>query len=99
MNFKPVTKERWGDFEKLFGPNGAYSGCWCMWWRETRSEYDRNGNSGNRKAMKNLVKAEIVPGSASGGRSKASPKGVFTDDPRRHELKQIVLPTGFHPAP
>ncbi len=62
MNFKPVTKERWDDFEKLFGPNGAYSGCWCMWWRETRSEYDRNGNSGNRKAMKDLVKAEIVPG-------------------------------------
>lgn len=62
MDTYPVTKDRWDDLEKLFGPNGAYSGCWCMWWRITRSEFDRNGNSGNRKAMKGIVESEIVPG-------------------------------------
>ncbi|MFQ5943272.1 MAG: GNAT family N-acetyltransferase [Anaerolineales bacterium] len=62
MEFHPVTEERWGDFEKLFGPNGAYSGCWCMWWRITRSEFDRNGNRGNRKAMRSIVESGIVPG-------------------------------------
>src|SRR2546425_12840945 len=29
----PATAGRWPDLEKLFGPNGAYSNCWCMWWR------------------------------------------------------------------
>ena len=23
----------WKDVEKLFGPNGACAGCWCIWWR------------------------------------------------------------------
>ncbi|MFQ5923009.1 MAG: GNAT family N-acetyltransferase [Anaerolineales bacterium] len=62
MEFRPVSKDRWDDFEKLFGPNGAYSGCWCMWWRITRSDFDRSGNKGNRKAMKGIVEAGTVPG-------------------------------------
>ena len=33
-----------------------------MWWRETRSEFDKNGNEGNRKAMKALVDSGVVPG-------------------------------------
>ncbi|MEE8241017.1 MAG: hypothetical protein V3R16_07100 [Nitrospirales bacterium] len=59
----------------------------------------RTGGGRVTETIEELLKAEIVPASASRGRSKASPKGVFTDDPRRHELKQIVLPTGFHPDP
>ncbi len=59
----------------------------------------RGGGGRVTETTEELLKAEIAPGSASGERSKASPKGVFTDDPRRHELKQIVLPTGFHPDP
>jgi hypothetical protein len=26
----PATAERWKDIETLFGPKGAYAGCWCM---------------------------------------------------------------------
>ena len=26
--FHPVTPDRWPDLERLFGPHGAYSGCW-----------------------------------------------------------------------
>jgi GNAT superfamily N-acetyltransferase len=33
-----------------------------MWWRITRSEFDRNGNKGNRRAMNNLVGSGVVPG-------------------------------------
>ena len=62
MEFHPVTTDRWDDFEELFGPNGAYSGCWCMWWRITRSKFDESGNRGNRKSMKALVAAGTVPG-------------------------------------
>ena len=62
MDIHPVTEDRWSDFEKLFGPNGAYGGCWCMWWRITRSQFDRNGNPGNREAMKEIVDSGVIPG-------------------------------------
>ncbi len=29
----PATTERWEDLERLFGANGAFAGCWCMFWR------------------------------------------------------------------
>ncbi|HEC62059.1 MAG TPA: hypothetical protein ENI27_07380 [bacterium] len=32
--FKAVTPDRWSDLEELFGRQGAYSGCWCMWRRK-----------------------------------------------------------------
>ena len=60
--YHPVTQDRWVDLEKLFGKSGAYGGCWCMWWRSKRSEFEGRGNSGNREAMKDLIHSGIVPG-------------------------------------
>ncbi len=82
MDFKPVTEERWDDFENLFGPNGAYSGCWCMWWRITRSEFERNGNTGNRTSMKDLVGSGVVPGIL--GYENGEPVGWCSVAPREH---------------
>lgn len=62
IRFHPVTPERWGDLERLFGPSGACSGCWCMWYRITRSEWSKNSNEGNRKALKRIVDSGRVPG-------------------------------------
>jgi GNAT superfamily N-acetyltransferase len=47
---------RWTDLEALFGPSGAYSGCWCMWFRVSGREFGRNGNAGNRAALEALVR-------------------------------------------
>ncbi len=58
----PVTRDRWDDLAQLFGPSGAYSGCWCMFWRVKSSEFEANGNKGNRKAMQHLVARNEVPG-------------------------------------
>jgi hypothetical protein len=58
----PLTPERWHDFEKLFGPRGAYGGCWCMWWRLSRKEFEQQQGAGNKQAMKNLIGAGTVPG-------------------------------------
>ena len=57
MNFdiKPLSPETWNDFEELFGPKGAYGGCWCMWWRLTKSKFDKNQGAGNRQALRELV--------------------------------------------
>ena len=62
FNFYPVTKENWKDFENLFGEKGACAGCWCMLWRLRRKEYDRLRGAGNKRNMKSLVYAGIVPG-------------------------------------
>jgi GNAT superfamily N-acetyltransferase len=60
--FHPLTPERWADFETLFGPQGACGGCWCMWWRLTHREFERNKGEPNRRAMKKLVGSGQIPG-------------------------------------
>ena len=62
FNFYPVTKENWKDFERLFGEKGACAGCWCMYWRLRRKEYDSLRGSGTKRKMKNIVNKGIVPG-------------------------------------
>jgi GNAT superfamily N-acetyltransferase len=62
LAFQPVSPERWNDLVELFGPHGAYGGCWCMWWRIKRSEFDRNHGQGNRRALKRIVDSGTVPG-------------------------------------
>ena len=62
LEFYPLTIDRWNDFEILFGNKGAYGGCWCMWWKTTRSEFEKQKGEGNRKAMKKIVKSGERPG-------------------------------------
>jgi GNAT superfamily N-acetyltransferase len=62
LTVRPVTPARWADLEKLFGPRGACGGCWCMYWRLKRAEYERRKGAGNRRALKKLVQAGEVPG-------------------------------------
>lgn len=59
---RPVTPSRWKDLETLFGPNGAYSGCWCMFFRQTSAEYSAGAGEANREQMKGLVERNKVPG-------------------------------------
>ena len=68
LTFEPLTKDRWSDFEELFGEHGAYGGCWCMWWRSTRREFEQRQGEGNRQAMKAIVDSadEAHPGRAPG---------------------------------
>lgn len=55
VTVREVDAARWDDLCDLFGPSGAYSGCWCMWWRVSGREYSANGNAGNRAALHALV--------------------------------------------
>jgi GNAT superfamily N-acetyltransferase len=52
----PLTAARWSDLTALFGPNGANSGCWCMWWRLAAKDWSGNGNAGNRAAFEAIVR-------------------------------------------
>lgn len=57
IQVRRVGADQWTDLERLFGPSGAYSGCWCMWFRISGREFSRNGNAGNRAALADLVAA------------------------------------------
>ena len=63
LTFHPLTPGRWDDLERLFGPErGAYSGCWCMFWRIKRKDYDGLGKEGRKKAFRKLAKAGVPIG-------------------------------------
>ena len=57
-----VTPERWDDLVELFGPGGAYGGCWCMWNRETSREFEECKGEENRRRLRQLVGDQDVPG-------------------------------------
>jgi GNAT superfamily N-acetyltransferase len=59
---RPVTPDRWKDLVELFGDRGAYSGCWCMWWRLSSAEFDQQHGAGRRRGLKRLVDAGRTPG-------------------------------------
>jgi GNAT superfamily N-acetyltransferase len=58
----PVTPARWADLEALFGPRGACAGCWCMYWRLPRKQFNAQSGAGNRQALQALIEAGETPG-------------------------------------
>lgn len=62
VEFHPLTAERWDDLEQLFGPQGAYSGCWCMWWRVTSSEFQAESGDGLETRFRSIVADNRRPG-------------------------------------
>ena len=62
LEFHPLTPGRWKDFETLFGERGACGGCWCMWPRVKRSEFQKQKGVGNKSTMKEIVRAGPPPG-------------------------------------
>ena len=62
LEFHPLTLERWKDLETLFGERGACGGCWCMWWRLKRSDFERQKGKKNKAALKKIVRSGQTPG-------------------------------------
>ena len=95
LDFHPVTPERWVDLEKLFGPQGAIGGCWCMWWRIKRVEFEQQQGEGNHEAMCSIVESGKVPGilAYSAGEPIAwcsvAPRGEFSVLDRSPILKRV----------
>lgn len=93
--FHPVTSDRWDDFETLFGKNGACAGCWCMWWRQTRSAFSGSSGDDRRRAMHEIISAGQVPGiiAYAGGEPAAwcsiAPRSEFPTLGRSRNLKPV----------
>ncbi len=62
LKFQAVTPSRWVDLEELFGERGACGGCWCMFWRLPRKQFDAGKGARNKQALKRIVNAGREPG-------------------------------------
>ena len=95
FQFHPATPDRWKDLEKLFGERGACGGCWCRFWKQTRSEYDRNRGENNRRKLRKSVLDGEMPGilAYAGGEAvgwcAVEPRGNFSTLARSRVLKPV----------
>jgi ribosomal protein S18 acetylase RimI-like enzyme len=99
LDVRPVTPDRWRELAEFFGPSGAYSGCWCMWWRLPGSEFSagaRDGAAGNKAAMRGLVRSGDVPGLI--GYDERRPVGWVSVGPRPSYGRLLRSPT-LKPGP
>jgi GNAT superfamily N-acetyltransferase len=65
LELRPVTADRWEELAALFGPSGAFSNCWCTWWRQTAADFSHGieeQGAGNRSLMHEIVEAGNEPG-------------------------------------
>ena len=65
LEIHPVTADRWQDLAAFFGPSGAFSHCWCTWWRQSAAEFTggaAEGGAANRALMHEIVEAGSEPG-------------------------------------
>lgn len=62
LDIAPLTPDRWDDLARLFGPNGANGGCWCMWWLKPAKDWDRDAGDVNRDQLHQLVADGPPPG-------------------------------------
>jgi GNAT superfamily N-acetyltransferase len=60
--FEPATAARWGDLERLFRDGHPFPGCWCMYWRIKRRDFEKNCGERNRLAFRRIVESGEVPG-------------------------------------
>jgi len=52
---KQLSPENWDDLVQLFGTHGAYGGCWCTFFRQTRKEYSENSGEKNKQFFHSIV--------------------------------------------
>jgi hypothetical protein len=61
-DIRVVPATDWDALQSLFGANGAYAGCWCMFWRLNRADFKALKGEGTKDALKQMVEANEVLG-------------------------------------
>ncbi len=56
LDFRPVTRTTWPDFERLFQSPGSPKNCWCMAWRGTPDERKAFSAAAGEKAISGRAK-------------------------------------------
>jgi GNAT superfamily N-acetyltransferase len=62
LTFKPVTLDEWEDLQSLFTGPGVQQGCWCVYWRIRRDDFQRQYGEANRLVMEQIIQSGRVPG-------------------------------------
>lgn len=100
IDIRPLTAETWPDFETLMGPKGGYGGCWCMLWRKTKAEHDRDSGDANKADIKTLAESDLPPGLIA--RIDGEPAGWISVAPRaafkRLESSRVLKPVDDAPV-
>ncbi len=63
LEIRELTPELWPALQRLFGPNGACAGCWCMWWRVPEGERFKDIHGAEAKRRQ---KALVLAGKSRG---------------------------------
>lgn len=80
--FHPLDTEHWDDLVTLFGKDRGCGGCWCMWWRLSRADFQRMIGDPNRQAFASLAKSGAPLGLL--GYFDEKPVGWIAIAPREH---------------
>jgi GNAT superfamily N-acetyltransferase len=100
IDIQPLTPDRWADLERLFGPRGAFGGCWCMFNRLTGREFEAGQGEGNRTGLRALVDGGRIPGLLA--YQEGEPVGWVSVAPRsefgRIERSPVTRPIDDQPA-
>jgi GNAT superfamily N-acetyltransferase len=94
LDVRPVDASRWADLERFFGPSGAYSGCWCTYFRRSGREFEegcRGKGAGNRRFLARLTRDGTVPGLL--GYDAGEPAGWVSVAPRPEFGRILRSPT------
>ena len=97
---RSVTPERWRDLERLFGPRGAYSNCWCMWWLLRRRDFRAFSGEERKAALRSWVRSGAEPGLLAyrGGKPVAwcalAPRSEYAALAASRKLKPVGDPAG-----
>jgi GNAT superfamily N-acetyltransferase len=92
---RAVDANGWPELSAFFGPSGAYSHCWCTWWRQPAKDFDagsRDRGSGNRALLESLVCAGAEPGLLASDPGSGDPVGWVTVAPRTEYVRLARSP-------
>jgi GNAT superfamily N-acetyltransferase len=79
----------------LFGRSGADSGCWCMYYRKTASDFAKTTNDQNRRSLRGRIKDGNVPGLI--GYLDGEPAGYIGLGPRE-DFPRLQRSRTLHPV-
>jgi GNAT superfamily N-acetyltransferase len=101
ITVRPATPATWPAVEQLLGQQtGGVAGCWCMFFRLARSEFNAGEGTGNRKAFKALVDDGPPPGLVAftgdepAGWAAIAPRGEYS----RLDRSPIAKPVDEQPV-
>ena len=89
LRFEPVTDERWGDFETLFGPQGAFYNCWCVALRLPHAVRTKMGPEERKGHIRRRIAAGPPPGILA--YAEGEPVAWIQVGPR-HDVPQFNFP-------